>query len=99
MIAEEKLRSEIQGSRLGMATAPEAHRNYQIGALAALMWAAGDYDRGTAFAQACQAWDQARPKGNWLTDLLQEIKAAPEDDPRYSVLADLVERHEQEGRP
>jgi hypothetical protein len=61
MITEQKLREEIQRITADMATAPEAHRDYQIGALAALMWVAGDYDRGTAFRLACEAWDQARP--------------------------------------
>ena len=75
MITEQQLRSEIGRIKADMATAPEAHREYQIGALAALMWASGDVDRGTAFRLACEAWDQARPQGDWLTDLVQEIKA------------------------
>ena len=62
MITEQQLRSEIDRIKADMATAPEAHREYQIGALAALWWVAGDYDRGTALQLAAQAWDQARPK-------------------------------------
>lgn len=60
MITEQQLRSEIDRIKADMATAPEAHRDHQIGALAALWWVAGDYDRGTAFRLACEAWDQAR---------------------------------------
>ncbi len=60
MITEQKLRSEIGRIKADMATAPEAHRDYQIGALAALLWAVGDYDRGTAFMLACDAWSQER---------------------------------------
>lgn len=60
MVTEQKLREEIERIKGDMATAPESSRDHQIGALAALTWAAGDYDRGTAFSQACQAWDNAR---------------------------------------
>lgn len=61
MVTEQKLREEIERIKCDMVTAPETSRDHQIGALAALAWAAGDYDRGTAFSQACQAWDKARP--------------------------------------
>jgi len=61
MITEQQLRTEIERIRAEMATAPESGRDYQIGALGALLWASGDYDRGTAFQLACEAWDQARP--------------------------------------
>lgn len=60
MITEQQLRDEIARIRADMATADESSRDYQIGALAALLWAVGDYDRGTAFMLACRAWDQAR---------------------------------------
>lgn len=60
MVNEQQLRQEIERIRAGMATDPEAHRDYQIGALATLLWVAGDYDRGTAFRIACEAWSQAR---------------------------------------
>ncbi len=61
MITEQQLRSEIERIKADMATASEGQRDYMIGALAALMWAAGDYDRGTALQLAAQAWDQTRP--------------------------------------
>lgn len=61
MITEQQVREEIARIRAEMATAPASSRDYQIGALAALMWVAGDYDRGTAFKLACEAWDQAQP--------------------------------------
>jgi len=60
MITEQKLREEIERIKSDMAQAPESSRDYQIGALAALLWVAGDYDRGTALQLAAQAWDQAR---------------------------------------
>jgi hypothetical protein len=61
MITEQQLRNEIERIKADMATTEESARDYQIGALAALLWAVGDYDRGTAFMFACQAWDKARP--------------------------------------
>ena len=60
MIAEQQLRDEIARIKTTMATADESSRDYQVGALAALLWAVGDYDRGTAFMLACDAWSQER---------------------------------------
>ena len=60
MITEKQLRSEIARIKTTMATTDESARDYSIGALAALLWAVGDYDRGTAFMLACRAWNQAR---------------------------------------
>ena len=62
MHTEQQLRNEIERIKTTMATDPETSRDYSIGALAALLWAVGDYDRGTAFMLACQAWDKARPR-------------------------------------
>lgn len=60
MITEQKLREEVTRMQADMATAADSQREYMIGALAALWWVAGDYDRGTALQLAAQAWDQAR---------------------------------------
>lgn len=43
-----------------------------------------------------------RSEAAFLAGLIADIEdeeVAPEDDSRYSVTADLPERHEQEGRP
>lgn len=74
MITEQQLHEEIARIKADMATAPEAHRGYQIGALAALMWAAGDYDRGTAFGLACTVWDQARPQASAQSTYQEKTK-------------------------
>ena len=60
MITGQQLRSEIERIKADMAAANDSQRDYMIGALAALWWVIGDFDRGTAFRLACEAWDQAR---------------------------------------
>ena len=61
MITEQKLREEITRMQADMATAADSRREYMIGALSMAWWVIGDFDRGTAFRLACEAWDQARP--------------------------------------
>lgn len=74
MITEQQLHEEIARIQSDMATAADSQRDYQIGALAALMWAAGAYDRGTAFGLACTAWDQARPQASAQSTYQEKTK-------------------------
>lgn len=69
---------EIDNTRAMMATAAPDERDYLIGRLSALLWVQGGGDvlRTDARQAAVEAWAtmQAPAKGDWLTELLQEIK-------------------------
>lgn len=62
----------------------------------------GARGNGLLCALASGALLELRSEAAFLAGLIADIEdeeVTPEDDPRYSVIADLPERHEQEGRP
>jgi len=62
----------------------------------------GALGTGLLCALASGALIELRSEALFLAGLIADIEGeggvTPEDDPRYSVIADLVERHDNEGR-
>ncbi len=70
----EEIRTEIELTIAAMSTAPADESGYLVGKLAALLWVRGDLLRTDAHEEARRHWKEAQAQGDWLTDLLDEVR-------------------------
>lgn len=70
----EEVRTEIELTIESMRGAPADESGYLVGKLAALLWVRGDLLRTDAHEEARRHWKEAQREGDWLTDLLEDVR-------------------------